>query len=277
MTFCAIWLVLVPSKLYLDFYISSKIFVFNFQICCHCLFSDPEHVIKGIEDEEEVPSSNTEDKLKIEWEKYWNDNGPALIWNSWVEKYKEFINPEYLKTESQLSEEQSSVASGPPDSDWSKIWEDHQQEQHLYYHNWFSQWWVNQSSIAAESPSESNTTTHSRVDENQHAISQASLDLEGLSINPEMDDNLDLSPPKEQRDKSVLEKTKDYLKELGFTTTINQPSSCVTDCKIETKKKKKKRPKKHRIIPGPVLNDPASLVSKFHIFKAVCSFSLFFK
>lgn len=30
------------------------------------------------------------------WEKYWAKNGERLIWQSWIEKYIEYINPEYL-------------------------------------------------------------------------------------------------------------------------------------------------------------------------------------
>lgn len=30
------------------------------------------------------------------WEKYWAKNGERLIWQSWIEKYIDYINPEYL-------------------------------------------------------------------------------------------------------------------------------------------------------------------------------------
>ena len=225
--------------------------------------SDTEHVLKGIEDEEEIPQNNSEDKLEIDWEIYWKENSSTLIWNSWVEKYKEFINPEYLGTEVHPGEEPSSVVTDPPDSDWSQIWEDHQQEQYSYYYNWFSQWWINEFSTAVESTSERETETISGDAKNLESISQTALCLEELSINTEMDKNSKSPLPKEQKDKNILEKTKDYLKELGFSTAINEPLSCITDCKIETKKKKRKRPNKHKIVPGPVLSDPSSLVSKF--------------
>lgn len=216
--------------------------------------------MKGIE---EVPLCDSEDKLVKDWEKYWSENSPALIWNSWVEKYKEFINPEYLDTEGQQNNEPSSVDTVPPDSDWSKIWEDHQQEQYWYYHNWFSQWWMNEVSIATDPTSESEIESYSCITENRGSVSPTSIGLEELSINPEMDDSSTLPLPKEQKDKTVLEKTRDYLNELGFSTTINQSSSCVIDCNIEMKKKKRKKPKKHKIVAGPVLSDPTSLVSKF--------------
>jgi len=225
--------------------------------------NDTEHVLKGIEDEEEIPQNNSEDKLEIDWEIYWKENSSTLIWNSWVEKYKEFINPEYLGTEVHPGEEPSSVVTDPPDSDWSQIWEDHQQEQYSYYYNWFSQWWINEFLTAVEPTSERETETISGDAKNLESISQTALCLEELSINTEMDKNSKSPLPKEQKDKNILEKTKDYLKELGFSTAINEPLSCITDCKIETKKKKRKRPNKHKIVPGPVLSDPSSLAELY--------------
>lgn len=32
----------------------------------------------------------------LEWQKYWSLNGEKLIWESWITKYSDFINPEYL-------------------------------------------------------------------------------------------------------------------------------------------------------------------------------------
>lgn len=31
------------------------------------------------------------------WEKYWSDNGERLIWASWIEKFSDYINPDYTK------------------------------------------------------------------------------------------------------------------------------------------------------------------------------------
>ncbi|XP_034946685.1 uncharacterized protein Tgs1 [Chelonus insularis] len=35
--------------------------------------------------------------IDIAWEKFWGDNGEQLIWSSWIAKYADYINPEYLK------------------------------------------------------------------------------------------------------------------------------------------------------------------------------------
>lgn len=34
----------------------------------------------------------------IGWDKYWAKNGEQLIWASWIEKYSDYINPEYFET-----------------------------------------------------------------------------------------------------------------------------------------------------------------------------------
>lgn len=31
------------------------------------------------------------------WEKFWSDNGERLIWASWIEKFSDYINPDYTK------------------------------------------------------------------------------------------------------------------------------------------------------------------------------------
>lgn len=33
------------------------------------------------------------------WEKYWSDNGERLIWASWIEKYSDYINPDYINSQ----------------------------------------------------------------------------------------------------------------------------------------------------------------------------------
>lgn len=35
--------------------------------------------------------------IEIEWNKYWSINGEKFIWESWIEKYSAYINPEYLQ------------------------------------------------------------------------------------------------------------------------------------------------------------------------------------
>ncbi|KZC14704.1 Trimethylguanosine synthase [Dufourea novaeangliae] len=39
----------------------------------------------------------TKSAMDIAWEKYWSVNGEQLIWSSWIEKYADYINPEYFQ------------------------------------------------------------------------------------------------------------------------------------------------------------------------------------
>lgn len=42
-----------------------------------------------------------EKELSEQWEKYWSENCERFIWTSWIEKYSDYINPEYLQVEQQ--------------------------------------------------------------------------------------------------------------------------------------------------------------------------------
>ncbi|CAK9816789.1 Trimethylguanosine synthase [Anthophora plagiata] len=41
--------------------------------------------------------SKTKSPVDIAWEKYWSQNGEHVIWTSWIAKYADYINPEYLQ------------------------------------------------------------------------------------------------------------------------------------------------------------------------------------
>jgi trimethylguanosine synthase len=43
-----------------------------------------------------LPELFHDDEHVSGWEKYWSKNGERLIWQSWIEKYIDYINPEYL-------------------------------------------------------------------------------------------------------------------------------------------------------------------------------------
>ncbi|XP_055345496.1 trimethylguanosine synthase-like [Paramacrobiotus metropolitanus] len=42
------------------------------------------------------PPENNYTKAAQAWEQYWAVSGQKLVWNSWLSKYRDFINPEYL-------------------------------------------------------------------------------------------------------------------------------------------------------------------------------------
>lgn len=46
-----------------------------------------------------LPELFNDDAHLSGWEKYWSKNGERLIWQSWIEKYIDYINPEYMKPE----------------------------------------------------------------------------------------------------------------------------------------------------------------------------------
>jgi len=54
-----------------------------------------------------------------EWQEYWNLNGEKLVWESWTEKYKDYIDPEFdslnrISTMSLLSDSSSSSDEESP-------------------------------------------------------------------------------------------------------------------------------------------------------------------
>lgn len=51
---------------------------------------------------------SSKSEMDLAWEKYWSKNGEQLIWSSWIEKYAEYINPEYLQDNLRLKEDEKS-------------------------------------------------------------------------------------------------------------------------------------------------------------------------
>lgn len=206
----------------------------------------------------------SDNDLETAWEDYWQAQGPSLVWQSWLEKYKEYINPEYLKTskgeatsEDTTSEVHTTQGSETEsDNHWATVWQEHQIEQRDYYFNWFSQWWL-QSEESVET-----------------VLSLEELSLDSKSEMDEGAHSSDASVVKEQRDKTTLEKTEEYLTELGFSTTINQPSSIITECCKHSKNtKKSKCQKKKRVNLGKV---PAQAGALFKVCAACLTFFVVF-
>lgn len=50
-----------------------------------------------------LPDITVRDELQLSWDKYWSKNGERLIWASWIEKYSDYINPEYLEGNQQVA------------------------------------------------------------------------------------------------------------------------------------------------------------------------------
>lgn len=70
--------------------------------------------------------------IEQKWEKYWNEYGEGLLWQSWLEKHKDVSSPEAM------------TASEPWNSpDTKEEWEQHYSELYWYYWEQF-QYWTNQ-------------------------------------------------------------------------------------------------------------------------------------
>ncbi|KAF8792852.1 Trimethylguanosine synthase like protein [Argiope bruennichi] len=50
-------------------------------------------------------------EMNDEWQSYWERNGESIILNSWIQKYKDYINPEYLKDVYALTNLSAKLAS----------------------------------------------------------------------------------------------------------------------------------------------------------------------
>lgn len=72
----------------------------------HGLASTSREMFKRSHRDESGASSSTdvdrehieqfdEHEVNEQWDKYWSENCEQLIWTSWIEKYSDFINPEY--------------------------------------------------------------------------------------------------------------------------------------------------------------------------------------
>lgn len=102
--------------------------------------SKPQAVIEGnCESSESLASEALPSELKEKWEKYWNEYGEGLLWQSWLEKHQEVLSSEGI------------TASEPWSSpDTKEEWEQHYSELYWYYWEqfqyWTSQGWTTESS-----------------------------------------------------------------------------------------------------------------------------------
>ncbi|NWZ05271.1 TGS1 synthase, partial [Agelaius phoeniceus] len=102
--------------------------------------SKPQAVIEGnCESSESLASEALPSELKEKWEKYWNEYGEGLLWQSWLEKHQEVSSSEGI------------IASEPWSSpDTKEEWEQHYSELYWYYWEqfqyWTSQGWTTESS-----------------------------------------------------------------------------------------------------------------------------------
>ncbi|NXX30547.1 TGS1 synthase, partial [Nicator chloris] len=102
--------------------------------------SKHQAVIEGnCESSESLASEALPSELKEKWEKYWNEYGEGLLWQSWLEKHQEVSSSDRI------------TASEPWNSpDTKEEWEQHYSELYWYYWEqfqyWTSQGWTTESS-----------------------------------------------------------------------------------------------------------------------------------
>ncbi|XP_049299907.1 trimethylguanosine synthase [Anopheles funestus] len=53
--------------------------------------------VASMERNNSLPEAFGREDLHDAWETYWSKHGEAIIWASWIEKYSDYINPEYLE------------------------------------------------------------------------------------------------------------------------------------------------------------------------------------
>ncbi|NWI01743.1 TGS1 synthase, partial [Tichodroma muraria] len=101
--------------------------------------SKPQAVIEGnCESSESLAGEALPSELKEKWEKYWNEYGEGLLWQSWLEKHREVMSEGITDSEPWNS----------PDA--KEEWEQHYSELYWYYleqfQYWTSQGWTTESS-----------------------------------------------------------------------------------------------------------------------------------
>ncbi|NWI48729.1 TGS1 synthase, partial [Calyptomena viridis] len=92
--------------------------------------SKPQALIEGnCESSESLANEALPSELEEKWEKYWNEYGEGLLWQSWLEKHEEVSSSEAI------------TASEPWSSpDTKGEWEQHYRELYWYYWEQFQYW-----------------------------------------------------------------------------------------------------------------------------------------
>lgn len=205
---------------------------------------------EGVDDKEKA--------LELDWFEYWDTQGYKLVFESWIEKYKEFINPTYqelCKDGTKYSFENIPLGNSPSTEDcqWTQLWEEHLQEKYFYYQNWFSQWWTekeSQSQISVNADEESSSDIEEKnLTEHINPIPAKEFENLSLCVNPEMEGdswNSSFIHTREinHSEKTILEKTREFLGGLGFTSNLSNSDSNINSCRVLAMKKKKKNKKK---------------------------------
>lgn len=184
-------------------------------------------------------------------------NGQSLILSSWSEKYKDYINPEFLQTSDEQTENSDKPIikvengdtlqnsepqeSSDVNSTWTELWKTHTDEQYLYYKNWFYEWWTGSHDTDPQEQLSTTLSTDFERDQTDQDFDDILENFNQVMLEPTMADDQSSKEAKEQREKSSLEKTKDFLSKMGFSGLPSASSSCITNCEVVARKKKRKK------------------------------------
>lgn len=226
-------------------------------------FSDTEFVLQGLDGyctavSGEIRESEDTDTLEAQWNNYWEQQGAHLVWQSWLDKYKDFIDPCYLTKEVNPSEIEATVEHLTDidcEDQWAHCWENHKRDIFNYYRNWFFQWCTGL---------EADTSRESVPLDVDGACNMSNLSIHPMEQAEPVPVNLQLV--KEQKNKTVLEKTEEFLVKLGFSSSVSQENSIVVGCNLKkVNKKRKKNRGKDNINFGREPSYGSSTVSKVKI------------
>lgn len=73
---------------------------------CHLEYTNHDKLEKMDQD---IQESNEDYLSDNTWEKFWAINGERLIWASWIKKYSDYINPNYLDENNDLTMDESHI------------------------------------------------------------------------------------------------------------------------------------------------------------------------
>ena len=187
-----------------------------------------------------IDSSTTD--FESNWQEYWKQFGHQLVLESWTTKYKDYINPGYTNNNQEATNseekaletlEEENTNSQSTNSDWNQLWDNHLEEQYSFYYQWFCQWW-NSDRLLETEKLDQNSELDSAFDNLSMATSE-STNVEELS-------DMDESKP----EKTILQKTREYLDKLGLSSSLNEPGTKIVGCSLASSQKKKKKPKKKK-------------------------------
>ncbi|XP_072184572.1 trimethylguanosine synthase [Excalfactoria chinensis] len=143
--------------------------------------------------------------IEQKWEKYWNEYGEGLLWQSWLEKHKDVSSPEAM------------AASEPWNSpDTKEEWEQHYSKLYWYYWEQF-QYWTNQGW----------TTESSHTDSTQlnGVMQETDLSQEMDLVSPEVEGSnvviLELSPPHSRSEEKLTSSAEPHHEIISGICNLN--------------------------------------------------------